>query len=89
MPGVAFSLMGEYLGVKLPLIVFTNRISFKVCLDYQLDQYTDYISCAGTQLLQFQEILEEFPQSEDEIELEIREIHEVIDLYSAIREKMG
>ena len=47
MPGVFYSLLGEFLGEKLPLIIFTNRDSFKVSLDYQLEMYTMYINQAS------------------------------------------
>lgn len=50
LPGVAYAMIGEYLGEKLSLVVLTNRTSFKVCLDYQLNQYTRYIRQATFQL---------------------------------------
>jgi hypothetical protein len=34
MPGIFYSLLGEYLSEKLPLIIFTNRASFKISLDF-------------------------------------------------------
>jgi hypothetical protein len=32
LPGEALALVGEYLNEKLPLFIFTNRITFKVSL---------------------------------------------------------
>jgi hypothetical protein len=37
--GIFYSLVGEYLGEKLPMIIFTNRISFKVSLIHQIEFY--------------------------------------------------
>jgi len=37
--GIFYSLVGEFLGEKLPMILFTNRISFKVSLIHQIEFY--------------------------------------------------
>jgi hypothetical protein len=39
MPGVFYRLVGEYVGEKLPAIIFTNRISFKIALSHQIEFY--------------------------------------------------
>lgn len=39
LPGVFYRMVGEFLGEKLPLIIFTNRISFKVSLSHQIEFY--------------------------------------------------
>ena len=46
MPGIVFSLLGEFLGEKLPLVIFTNRQSFKNSLDYQIELYAHYLQQA-------------------------------------------
>ena len=38
-PGAAYQLVGEYLDERLPLIIFTNRLSYKICLAYQIAEY--------------------------------------------------
>jgi hypothetical protein len=50
LPGNVYSLLGEFLGEKLPLIIFTNRTSFKVSLNHQLKVYDLYIEQASNQL---------------------------------------
>lgn len=89
MPGVFYSLLGEFLGEKLPLIIFTNRDSFKVSLDYQLEMYTLYINQASFQMEQFEEIMAEIPESRAEIVKEITEIREVIEVYTAIKDNVA
>ena len=37
--GIFYSLVGEFLGEKLPMIIFTNRISFKISLIHQIEFY--------------------------------------------------
>lgn len=37
--GIFYSLVGEFLGEKLPMILFTNRISFKISLIHQIEFY--------------------------------------------------
>jgi hypothetical protein len=39
MPGEVLSLIGEFLNEKLPIFIFTNRISFKISLQYQIEHY--------------------------------------------------
>ena len=39
MPGNFYNLIGEFLGEKLPMIIFTNKVSFKVSLSYQIEYY--------------------------------------------------
>ena len=34
LPGAVLSLLGDFLNEKLPLFLFTNRITFKVALQY-------------------------------------------------------
>ena len=88
LPGEVYQLIGDYLGEKLPLIIFTNRLSFKTSLDFQSSLYDTYISQANIQLSQFNEILTEIPQSAEEIILEMNEIEEVIAAYRGIRDNI-
>ena len=39
LPGEVLSLIGEYLNQKLPIFIFSNRISFKIYLQYQIEYY--------------------------------------------------
>lgn len=39
LPGEALAIIGEFLNEKLPLFIFTNRITFKVSLQYQIGYY--------------------------------------------------
>eukprot|EP00347_Sterkiella_histriomuscorum_P008793 403343729 len=39
LPGPILALLGDFLNEKLPLFIFTNRISFKVSLQYQIEHY--------------------------------------------------
>lgn len=39
LPGIFYSLIGEFLGEKLPAVIFTNRISFKVAVAHQIEFY--------------------------------------------------
>jgi hypothetical protein len=39
LPGDILSLLGDFLNEKLPLFIFTNRISFKMSLHYQIGYY--------------------------------------------------
>ena len=41
MPGIFYQLVSELLGEKLPLIIFTNRQSFKVSLDTMITCYAN------------------------------------------------
>jgi len=43
LPGNVFELIGDYLEEKLPLIIFTNRVTFKVSLEYQVSTYDSYL----------------------------------------------
>lgn len=50
LPGHIFEMIGIYLDEKLPLIIFTNRVTFKVSLEYQLNNYDGYLNQARYQL---------------------------------------
>ena len=39
MPGIFYRLIGEFIGEKLPVIIFTSRVSFKVSLAHQIEYY--------------------------------------------------
>ena len=39
LPAVFYWLISEYLGEKLPLIIFTNRVSFRVWLSHLISEY--------------------------------------------------
>ena len=52
LPGYIYKLLGDFLGEKLPLILFTNRVSFKISLSYQIQEYEQYGKQAQYQLLQ-------------------------------------
>lgn len=39
LPGICFKIMGEFLQEKLPLIIFTNRVSFRTSLSFQIEEY--------------------------------------------------
>lgn len=39
LPGDALSLIGDYLNQKLPIFIFTNRISFKIFLQHSIEFY--------------------------------------------------
>jgi hypothetical protein len=39
MPGLFYRYIGEFLGEKLPLIIFSCRISFKIALCHQIEFY--------------------------------------------------
>lgn len=39
MPGVFYRLVGEFLSEKLPMIIFTSRVSFKIALVHQIEYY--------------------------------------------------
>ena len=41
MPGPFYQMIGEMLGEKLPLLIFTNRTSFTVSLDCMVSSYED------------------------------------------------
>ena len=47
LPGSIYRLLGDFLGERLPLILFTNRISFKISLAYQIQEYEQ--SCQQAQ----------------------------------------
>ena len=39
LPGIAYRLVGEFLGEKLCQLLFTNRVSFKIALVHQIEYY--------------------------------------------------
>jgi hypothetical protein len=39
LPGEVLALIGDYLNEKLPLLIFTNRLTFKVSMHYQIGYY--------------------------------------------------
>lgn len=39
LPGEILCLLGDYLNEKLPIFIFTNRISFKISLQWQIEHY--------------------------------------------------
>mgnify|MGYP006125739941 FL=1 len=39
MPGIFYKLVGDFMSEKLPLMIFTNRTSFKMSLAYQIEEY--------------------------------------------------
>ena len=39
LPGEVYALLGDFLNEKLPLFIFTNRLTFKVSLHYQIGYY--------------------------------------------------
>lgn len=54
MPGVFYQMVSELLGEKLPLIIFTNRHSFKVSLDTMIARYAN----CQAQIIEHKEILQ-------------------------------
>lgn len=83
-PGHVYGMIGEYLSEKLPLIIFTNRTSFEVCLTYQITSYQQYLEQARSQKQQFEEIMHQIPGKKLEILQEINEITEIIRVYDQI-----
>jgi len=59
MPGVFYQLISELLGEKLPLIIFTNRQSFKVSLDTMISCYAN----CQEQIVEHKELLQRELQS--------------------------
>jgi len=39
LPGIFYRLVGEFLGEKLPMVIYTNRISFKISMAHQIEYY--------------------------------------------------
>lgn len=83
-PGHVYGMIGDYLCEKLPLIIFTNRTSFTVCLTYQIESYQNYLAQARSQKQQFEEIMYQIPGKKLEILQEINEIAEIIRVYDQI-----
>ena len=88
MPGKVYYLIGEFLGEKLPLLVFTNRTSFKVCLTYQINVYNGYLEQARAQQRQFERICIQIPSQRSQIAQEINEIKEIITVYEKINSNL-
>jgi hypothetical protein len=51
-------LLGDFLNEKLPLFIFTNRISFKMCLHYQIGYYEYQRQIMVSQVVSIQRELE-------------------------------
>ena len=47
-PGEVLALIGDYLNEKLPVFIFTNRITFKVSLHYQIEYYEQQRQIIGS-----------------------------------------
>ena len=39
LPGIFYRFVGDFVGEKLPIVIFTNRISFKMALSHQIEFY--------------------------------------------------
>lgn len=52
LPGEVLAMLGDFLNEKLPLFIFTNRISFKVCLHYQIGYYEYQRQIMASQVIQ-------------------------------------
>ena len=39
LPGIFYRIVGEFINEKLPLVIFTNRVSFKIALAHQIEFY--------------------------------------------------
>lgn len=57
-PGELLALIGDFLNEKLPLFIFTNKITFKMCLHYQIGYYEHQRQVMSAQVINIQRELE-------------------------------
>ena len=95
-PGEAYQLIGEFLDERLPLIIFTNRLSYKICLAYQIAEYEQLRLQAHKQMTYIQKTVayakedqSDYTEDElrqiEELEGEIQSIQKIVEAYNCIK----